>query len=444
MKQEENYSRRQFVKIAGTTGVLVAFPGLLAGCASGGSGAASSSSSAAATSSSAAATSSSAATGELDYADWDAVLEAARGSEVNWYGWGGDDARNAWIEGYLADRLKEKYDITLNLVGMDINDILTQLSGEMQAGVEESAIDFIWINGENFASAKANGYLWGPFVDYLPNYNDYVDGTAADIIYDFGSPTEGYEAPYGKSQMCFWVDGSKIDDVPTNPDEFLEFCKAHEGQVTYPEPGDFTGTAFISCLIAGVIGKGEFEKLAQMSEATEEEVREIVMPGIEYLRSLNPYLWNKGTTFPSDSGTVSQMFADGELVFDMGYGDPQNEVDDGTFPETTKTFLFETGTMANTNFHAISANAPHKAAALVAINEITDPEVQLSAYEELGKIAVLDMEKVPSDIKDQFDAVPLKSAQVPLDEKLDHRIAEAAGQIIPILEKIWMDEVPGK
>lgn len=429
MEQNKEISRRTFVRIAGAAGALVVLPGVMSGCASGGTTATSSAG---------------AASADVDFANWEAVLEAARGSEVNWYGWGGDDARNTWIEGYLADRLKEKYDITLNLVGMDINDILTQLSGEMQAGAEESAIDFIWINGENFASAKANGYLWGPFVDYLPNYRDYVDGTAPDIIYDFGSPTEGFEAPYGKSQMVFWVDGAKIDTVPTNPDEFLEFCKAHEGQVTYPEPGDFTGTAFISCLIAGVVGKDEFEQLAQMNDATEEEVRAIVEPGMEYLRSLNPYLWNKGTTFPSDSGTVNQMFADGELVFCMGYGDPQNQVDDGTFPATTTSFLFDTGTMANTNYHAIAAKAPHKAAALVAINEITDPEVQLSAYEQLGKISVLDMEKVPADIKNQFDAVPLKSAQIPLDEMLGHKVAEAAGQVIPILEKIWLEEVPGK
>ena len=45
--------------------------------------------------------------------------------------------------------------------------------------------------------------------------------------------------------------------------------------------------------------------------------------------------------------------------------------------------------------YAIAAASPHKAAALVAINEITDPEVQLSAYEVLGKISVLDPEKLP-------------------------------------------------
>ncbi|NLG11303.1 MAG: ABC transporter substrate-binding protein, partial [Coriobacteriaceae bacterium] len=91
---------------------------------------------------------------KVDYENWEAVLAAAKGQTVSWYGWGGSEPRNTWITTVLAPALKEKYDVTLNLVGMDINDILTQLSGEMQAGREEGTIDFIWINGENFYSSK--------------------------------------------------------------------------------------------------------------------------------------------------------------------------------------------------------------------------------------------------------------------------------------------------
>ncbi len=378
------------------------------------------------------------------YSTWENVLAEAKGQEVSWYGWGGDDARNRWIETVLAPRLKERYDVTLNLVGMDINDILTQLSGEKQAGASESAIDFIWINGENFATARDNGFLWGPFTQYLPSFNQYVDAEAADIAYDFGSAVEGYEAPYAKAQMCMWVDGAQIADVPKTPEEFLEFCKAHKGMVTYPEPGDFTGTAFISCLIAGVIGKEEFEKLSQMADATVDEVREIIEPGLEYLRTLNPYLWKEGTTFPASSTTVGQMYADGELVMNMGYGDPQSDVDNGLLPQTTTTFLFETGTVGNTNYMAIADKAPHKAAAMVAINEVMCPEMQLDQYETLGNITVLDLEKLPEDQREAFEAVELGSAQVALEDKLAVRVAEAAGPVIPLIEQLWLDEVPGK
>ena len=384
------------------------------------------------------------AEGDVDYADWDAVLEAARGQEVSWYGWGGSEPRNTWIETVLAPRLKERYDVTLNLVGMDINDILTQLSGEKQAGAAQSAVDFIWINGENFASAKANGYLWGPFTEYLPNFVDYCDADAADLAFDFGAPVDGYEAPYGKTQLCLWVDADVVADVPLDPDGFLEFCKRYAGMVTYPAPGDFTGTAFISCLIAGVIGKDEFERLSAMADATPDEVRAIVEPGLAYLRELNPYLWKGGATFPADSTVVRQMYADGELVLCMGYGEPQSEVDNGQLPASTRSFVFETGTVGNTNFMAIADRAPHKAAALVAINEILSPEMQLDQYRVLGNLTVLDLERLPKADRAAFEAVELGSAQLPLAGKLAVRVAEAAGPVIPILEQLWLDEVPGR
>ena len=82
--------------------------------------------------------------------DFDKLVEAAKGTEVSFYGWGGDDKLNAWLDDYFAKRLKDKYDITLKRVPMDIDKILSQLSGELQSGKTDGDIDMIWINGENF------------------------------------------------------------------------------------------------------------------------------------------------------------------------------------------------------------------------------------------------------------------------------------------------------
>lgn len=421
-------TRRSFIGLAGITGLSMMSGGMLAGCGS------------------SAVSSEDAAAAAIDYANWEAVLAAAKGQTVTWYGYGGDKNRNAWIEDVLAPALKQKYGITLDLVGMNINDILTQLSGEMQANTKEGTIDFIWINGENFYSCKENGYLWGPFTSYVPNFNDYIDAESPEVTTDFGSPTEGFEAPYGKAQMQMWVNGAKITATPTDPKSFLAFCQENAGKVTYPQPGDFTGTAFVSCLIAGVIGKENFEKLSQFTkaDATPDNVREIIEPGLEYLRSLNPYLWQKGTTFPADSTTVDTMYADGELIMSMGYGAPQSKVDDGTLPASTKSFIFDTGTVGNSNFMAIAANAPHKSAALVAINEVLSPEMQQSIYQTLGTITVLDTDRLSAEQKKSFDDVAPKSTQIPLDELLTHRIAEASGPAIPVIEKLWLNEVVGK
>ncbi len=421
-------TRRAFLKKVGAAAACATLAFSLVGCSSG-------------TSSSSAGSSASA---DIDYSDWNTVVEAAKGQTVTWYGWGGSEPRNTWIETELAPALKEKYDITLELVGMDINDILTQLSGDKQANVSEGTIDFIWINGENFYTAKENGYLWGPFTDYLPNFNDYIDAQSPEVAYDFGSPTEGYEAPYGKTQMEMWVNSEVVPNPPTTVEEFKTFCEANPGKVTYPQPGDFTGTAFISCLIAGVIGDDEFEKLSMMENPTPEEVKAIIKPGLEYLRSLNPSLWNGGASFPADSTTLSTMYADGEVIMNMGYGDPQALVDDGALPATTKPFIFNTGTVGNSNFMAIAYNAPHKAAALVAINEIESPEMQLQQYEVLGNLTVLDTAKLSAADQAAFANVELGASQLSSSELLSHRVTEAAGPVIPIIEQLWLDEVVGK
>ena len=106
---------------------------------------------------------------DLEAASWDQITEAARDTTVTFYGWGGDENRNNWLNTTVADCLKKNHDITLQVVGMNIDDILAKLSGEKQADTQSGSIDIIWINGENFYSAKENGLLWGPFTDKLPN-----------------------------------------------------------------------------------------------------------------------------------------------------------------------------------------------------------------------------------------------------------------------------------
>lgn len=420
-------TRRQFMKLAGFTGIVALSGTALGGCGSGTGD-------------------STVADFDIDNTDWEAIVSEASGQSVTFYCWGGDEARNKWIDTTVADALKQSYDITLDRVPMDTVDIITQLSGEIQAGTEAGSIDFIWINGENFYSAMQNGYLYGPFCDKLPNFNDYVDTTSTEITYDFGEPNEDYEAPYGKAQMVMLADTAVTPTLPSTAADFLAFCQANQGKVTYPAAGDFTSTAFISCLLANAIGADQWQLLTTMRAEDEAAIREIVAPGLEYLRSLNPYLWQGGTTFPADIGSVYTMFQDGEVVLYMTY-DPfgwVNDVDSGLIPATTQSFIFDEGTVGNTNFMAIAKNATHKAAALVAINEILSPKLQLTQYETLKTVTVLDTAKLDSATQTAFESVDLGTGTLPLSDLLDHRIPEVSGGIITLIEDLWTNEVVGK
>ena len=382
--------------------------------------------------------------GELDLesASWEEITAAAAGTTVTFYGWGGDENRNNWLNTTVADYVKERYDITLEVVGMNIEDILAKLSGEKQAGSTTGSIDMIWINGENFYSAKDMGLLYGPFTDKLPNMEAYIDLEDPETLNDFCMPIEGYEAPYAKAQMVFYNDSAVTPEAPASAEELMEYCKTYPGKVTYPAPPDFTGSAFVRNIVYELCGWEQFQTM----EADYDTVKAAVEPAIEYLRALNPYLWNEGKTFPDSSTTVDAMFADGELVMSMSYGpfSVATGIADGIYTDTTRTFVFDKGTIGNTNYMGIAFDAPNKAGAMVVINAILSADLQLTQYAQLRELPVVDQAKLSEEEAAAFDAVDLGEGVLTQAELLEHRLPEMPADLVPILEAIWLEEVVGR
>lgn len=379
---------------------------------------------------------------DLESAGWDAIVDAAKGSTVTFYGWGGDENRNNWLNTTVADYLKKNHDITLQVVGMNIDDILAKLSGEKQADTQSGSIDIIWINGENFYSAKENGLLWGPFTDKLPNMAAYIDTKDPETLKDFCMPIEGFEAPYGKAQMVLYNDSAVTPEAPASAEEFLEYCKKYKGKVTYPALPDFTGSAFVRNLIYELCGWEQFQDMA----ADRDTVKAAIEPALTYLRELNPYLWNEGRTFPESSTAVDAMFADGELVCSMSYSPfaAATGIDKGTYTQTTRTFVFDKGTIGNTNYMAIAFDSPNKAGAMVAINAMLSPDLQLTQYSELRTMPVVAVDKLSDKERAAFDAVDLGKGVLSQAELLAHRLPEMPANLVPIIEDIWLTDVVGR
>lgn len=379
---------------------------------------------------------------DLSAASWDQIEEAARGTTVTFYGWGGDEDRNNWLANVGAPYMKEHYDITLEVVGMNIDEILAKLAGEKEAGSAAGSIDMIWINGENFYSAKENGLLYGAFLDKLPNTGTYIDTEDPETLNDFCMPIEGYEAPYGRAQMVLYNDSAVTPEAPANAQELLAYCQKYPGKVTYPALPDFTGSAFVRNIIYEVCGWEQFQTM----EADYDTVKEAIAPALDYLRSLNPYLWNQGRTFPDSSTTVDAMFADGELVLAMSYA-PYGVavgIENGIYTNTTRTFLFENGTIGNTNYMSIAFNSPNPAGAMVVINAMISAQLQLSQYEHLRTLPVVSPAKLSGEEQAAFDAVDMGQGVLSQEELLTHRLPEMPAKLVPVIEEIWLSEVVGK
>lgn len=378
---------------------------------------------------------------ETGATDWESTLEEARGTTVSFYGWGGDERRNSWLSGEVADHLKDHYDITLEPVGMAIEDILSKLSGEKAAGSEQGSIDIIWINGENFYSAKDNGLLYGPFTGELPNMDNYIDQEDPETTHDFGEPIEGYEAPYAKAQLVFYHD-TETSQPFRSAEELLERAKENPGRYTYPALPDFTGSAFVRNIIYDLVGWEQFQDM----EADVETVKKAIEPALVYLRELNPYLRLEGTSFPDSSTTLDQLFSDGEVLMSMSYSPfgVSQGIEEGIYTPTTQTFLLDKGTIGNTNYMAITYNAPHKAGAKAVINAMISAELQLSQHERLRELPVVDPSKLSSDESAAFNEVALGEGVLSADTLLDKRLPEMPARLVPIIEEIWLQEVVGK
>ena len=378
---------------------------------------------------------------DLSSAAWEDIVEEARGTTVTFYGWGGDENRNNWLNGDVAEYVKERYDITLDVVGMNIEDILAKLSSEKEAAAQGS-IDMIWINGENFYSAKENGLLYGPFTHQLPNMDKYIDPEDPETLADFSMPIEGYEAPYAKAQMVLYLDTAVTPNAPASAGELMTFCQENPGKVTYPALPDFTGSAFIRNIVYELCGWEQFQDM----EADYDTVKAAVQPAIDYLVELNPYLWNQGSTFPESSNTVDTMFADGELVMSMSYGpfSVSTGIDQGLYTETTQTFVFDKGTIGNTNYMGIAFNSPNKAGAMVVIDAILSAELQLSQYATLRELPVVDFDRLSAGEQEAFGQVDLGQGVLTQEDLLRHRLPEMPAKLVPVIEEIWLNEVVGK
>lgn len=364
---------------------------------------------------------------------------------VNLYGWGGDERVNTWIDKELAVYAKENYNITLNRIPMNIDEILLKLTNE-KSSTEKGTIDIIWINGENFHYAKENELLYGPFLDKLENAQGYIDleGDAANK--DFGYPTEGYEAPWGTAQFVLNYDSDKINIPPTNAEKLKEYVTKNPGRFTYPQASDFTGSAFVRTVLYDIIG---YDKLKDLP-ADYDEVKEAMAPALEYLKGIEPYLWKKGEVYPTDSAQLDGLYQDGEVDIAMDYNANKalSKVMDKSWPVSTKSFIWDKGTPFNTHYLAIAANASNVDGALKVINAALSAEMQMSKADLRGwaDLPSIEYNKLSEEQQKELDEklTPDKEYEHTIlnyEELSKHQQAELRSDLVVIIEKVWEDVI---
>ncbi len=307
-------------------------------------------------------------------ADFAAVEAEAKGQTVYFNAWAGSDTINAYIA-WAGDEVKTRFGVTVEHVKItDTAEVVKRVRDEVAAAKADGSVDLVWINGENFRAMKADKLLFGPWSEAMPNYA-FVDVEGKPTTrQDFSESVDGLEAPWGMAQLTFFADGAKVANPPRSMAELTAFAAANPGRVTYSAPPDYYGTTFIKQVL--------YETLADQTvlamPADEKSFATHEPQLMAALDAMHKSFWREGKQFPKAQADIINMVADGELLIGITFNpnEPANLVAAGRMPATTVAWQHSKGTIGNTHFVAIPANAKAKAAAQVFANFLMSPEAQ--------------------------------------------------------------------
>lgn len=372
------------------------------------------------------------------FKSWEQVVQEGSGKTVTIFMWGGNESINRYMDQFVSSRLKDMYDITLKRVPMNASDYLTKLINEKKSGEAVGTGDLLWINAENFLTAKTAGLLDGPFTHLLPNQKAYYDPNASDLHLDSGIPIEGFEAIWGRAQLVFTYDEAEVLNPPMSYAALLEWAKENPGKFSFPKvPEDFVGTAFVRNAYYELLGDAyDFSE-----PMTKEAFWALSEPVMAYFKALRPFLWNEGKHYPASQAQQDELFKNGELLMTMGFevGKTSGLVAEGVYPSTVQSYVFETGTIGNAHYLAIPFNAPESAAALLVIDFLQSPEAQIEKMNPTvwGDMPAFDTALVDLDFESALGGIDLRT----LSEK---RLPEMRSEYIEWIKEMWVNDILAK
>ena len=367
-------------------------------------------------------------------ADWAAIETEAKGQTVYFNAWAGSDTINAYIA-WAGEEVKKRYGVTVSHTKItDTAEVVKRVRDEVAAGKADGSVDLVWINGENFRAMKTDKLLFGPWSESTPNFALVDVEGKPTTKQDFSEAVEGLESPWGMAQLTFFADGAKVTNPPRSINELIAYVTQNPGRVTYPAPPDFHGTTFLKqVLYESVQDISVFAK--QGDEATFKQYEDVWANSLNELHKVS---WRDGKQFPKAQADVTNMVADSELLIGITFNpnEPANLVAAGRMPAATVAWQHKNGTIGNTHFVAIPANAKAKAGAQVFANFLLSPEAQAKKNDLKiwGDPTVLAVSKLSEADAKMFTSAPAPgSVSIP-----GPALLEPHASWVALLEAAWL------
>ncbi|MFT4808248.1 MAG: putative thiamine transport system substrate-binding protein [Paraglaciecola sp.] len=310
------------------------------------------------------------ATIEEKSAQWQQTLKAAKGQSVYFYAWGGSKAVNEYLR-WATREIAQQYRI--RLIHVKVTDPSEPVSRLKAENGRTSAIDLMWVNGENFAYLKQQGFLLGNLWSTIPN-TAFLAVNSLPITVDFGESMDGFEVPWGIGQFNLIAENKVFQPPQVSAMSLLDIVKKNPKTVTYPRPPEFHGTTFLKQLLVDLTDADP--RLYQLAS---EQAQGQLLPVLwEYLDQLHPYLWQQGKAFPSSAAEQLLMYQQKNLSMTVSFNPNQWLKEKATqqISDSSVRRYFTDGAITNSHNLAIPKSAPSPEAAKVVINFMLSEKAQ--------------------------------------------------------------------
>ena len=160
----------------------------------------------------------------------------------------------------------------------------------------------------------------------------------------------------------------------------------------------------------------------------------------DWLEVATPNLWRGGEAYPFNYPTLRQLLGDGEVDIGIAFNpaDASAAISRGELPDSVRSYIHDSGTLANVHFLAIPFNANAPEAARVVADFLLSPDAQLrKANAEIwGDPTVLAMHRLMPEDRAKFEALPRGLATLS-EAELATTLAEPHPSWMKAIEDEW-------
>jgi putative spermidine/putrescine transport system substrate-binding protein len=296
------------------------------------------------------------------------VAQAKTEGAVTFYAWWGEEFwRNA------ASKFEAEHGIKVNVVMGDGAATIGKVLAEVPSA--SGTIDAMLVGGVELKLLLDANAMFGPIASVIPD-TDKLDPKLSEM--QEGFPTGGYLVPVYRNQVGILYDPEKVPTPPQTWDEFTAWLDANPGQFAFNDPSKGgAGQAFVQAAIVNILGDEASYQGASEADPNKIAAWTAVWDWFNANES-------KFTITASNNDSIDRV-NQGEVSMATAWDDDTAiSLSKGTLFKRAALYIPAFGMPGGGDTLGIPANAPHKAAALLFISYLIQPDVQKELNATIG------------------------------------------------------------